>query len=380
MGILNIFNKKEEKVKEPETIKEEAEYLLTDANKEKVESNSFSIALNDLANLDGQFKEFSSMLQNVNFKNNGLYKITGLSNYGAIIDYFRDPKNKAKIKELKKLGFNPATIMITVMLFEVEKQILEVKEISESILSFLENDKESEVEADVKTLCRIIEEYKYNYQDEQYVNNNHKLVMDIERTSIKNIQFYLKQIKDEINKNSFIMTNKTIDTNQKKLERDFTYYRLSLYIYSFATFMEVMLLENFEKDFLLLKKKELDKLTKEYSDNYEEALKYVQKSADKSVQGNIISGIGSAGKAIGNLAEKVKVAKNKNIDAWFNENGDNLKNISKEMKDKYSLQFEEMSDAHTSMFIDKIELISKLYNDTKDIYFDKDKIYLEMMK
>lgn len=270
--------------------------------------------------------------------------------------------------------------MMTIVLFEIEKQIIEIKEISQDILNFLENDKESEIEADVKTLCNIIDEYKYNWQDDQYIHNNHKYVMDIERTALKNIKFYIKQIKDETSKNSLLMTNKTIETNQNKIEHDFTYYRLSLYIYSFATFLEVMLLENFNKDFLLLKKKELDNLTNEYINSYENAFKYIQKNADKSLQGNIISGIGSAGKAIGNLAEKVQIVKNAKIDTWFNKNGDNLKNISKERKEKLSHKFEEMGNPHTSTFIDKIELISKLYNDTKDIYFDKEKIYLEMIK
>ena len=124
-----------------------------------------------------------------------------------------------------------------------------------------------------------------------------------------------------------------------------------------------------------------DSYTKnEYMSTYQEALKYVHNSADKSVQGNIISGIGSAGKAIGNLAEKVKMAKDKNIDTWFSEGADNLKNISKDMKDKFSLRFEDMKDSKVERFVNKIELISKMYNDTKDIYFDKEKIYLEMVK
>ena len=374
MGIFDIFKKEEKKVFE--TTQEEAEYLLSNADKNKIESNSFSVYLNDMTKLNNHFQEFSNLFQNVDGKS--FYKLNGLSNYKSIIDYWNDPKNK--IKYLKKLGFNPATIMMTIVLFEIEKQIIEIKEISQDILNFLENDKESEIEADVKTLCNIIEEYKYNWQDDQYIHNNHKYVMDIERTALKNIKFYIKQIKDETSKNSLLMTNKTIETNQNKIEHDFTYYRLSLYIYSFATFLEVMLLENFNKDFLLLKKKELDNLTNEYINGYENAFKYIQKNADKSLQGNIISGIGSAGKVIGNLAEKVQIVKNAKIDTWFNKNGDNLKNISKERKEKLSHKFEEMGNPHTSTFIDKIELISKLYNDTKDIYFDKEKIYLEMIK
>ena len=383
MGIIDLFKKeKKEEVtqKEFETIKDESSYLLVDANKEKIESNSFSFSLNDLTTMGGQFKEFAGLFQNANSKNHGLYKISNFKNPAEIFAFFNDPKNKKAIKELKKMGFNPATILITITLFELEKEIVAIKEISDKILSFLENEKTSEIEADIETLNRLINEYKYNWQDEQYVKNNHKQVMEIERSSSANIRLYLKEIRSDLEKSSLIMTNKTINNNLNELEKHFIYYRLSLYVFGFATFMDVMLLENFERDYLNVKKEEIEAYKNEYMSTYQEALKYVHNSADKSVQGNIISGIGSAGKAIGNLAEKVKMAKDKNIDTWFSEGADNLKNISKDMKDKFSLRFEDMKDSKVERFVNKIELISKMYNDTKDIYFDKEKIYLEMVK
>ena len=383
MGIIDLFKKeKKEEVtqKEFETIKDESSYLLVDANKEKIESNGFSFSLNDLTTMGGQFKEFAGLFQNANSKNHGLYKISNFKNPAEIFAFFNDPKNKKAIKELKKMGFNPATILITITLFELEKEIVAIKEISDKILSFLENEKTSEIEADIETLNRLINEYKYNWQDEQYVKNNHKQVMEIERSSSANIRLYLKEIRSDLEKSSLIMTNKTINNNLNELEKHFIYYRLSLYVFGFATFMDVMLLENFERDYLNVKKEEIEAYKNEYMSTYQEALKYVHNSADKSVQGNIISGIGSAGKAIGNLAEKVKMAKDKNIDTWFSEGADNLKNISKDMKDKFSLRFEDMKDSKVERFVNKIELISKMYNDTKDIYFDKEKIYLEMVK
>lgn len=50
--------------------------------------------------------------------------------------------------------------------------------------------------------------------------------------------------------------NSIIEDIQKK----FGYYRLSLYIYSFSTFMEILLLGNYKNDYLLNKKEELNEL------------------------------------------------------------------------------------------------------------------------
>ena len=63
--------------------------------------------------------------------------------------------------------------------------------------------------------------------------------------------------------------------------------------------MEILLLGNYKNDYLLSKKEELDEL-----EVFNNALEYVKKNANKSLEGNVLSGLGSAGKAIGNLKEK----------------------------------------------------------------------------
>lgn len=365
---------------ENSSILEDASYTLSTIKKSELEENSFTFDLENLAKINDELKEFASIFQKKDNKGENLYQINNLKDPKAIISFFNDPKNKNNIKHLNKMGFNPATIMIAISLSEIEKEIIEIKSICNNILSFLENDKESEIEADVKTLIRVITEYKYNWQDEQYINNNHKIVMDIKRTGMKNINFYQKQIYENMKKKNIFMTNKTINYNQNELEKNFSYYRLSLYVYSFATFLEIMLLENFQKEYLLSKREEIETLSNEYINNYQEALKYVKKEANKSIQGNLLSGIGSAGKAIGDLSEKIQVIKNKKIDTWFNKNSDNIKNISQNMKNNFSLKFEEMNNPNTKIFIDKIKFINDIYNNVKNIYFDNKKLYLEIMK
>ena len=379
MGLFNKLKKSDNKV-EPKSISEESEYMLSSVKKENIENNSFSVALNSLININSEFNDYVSAFNSKSNKNNELCMISGFTGASEVIEFFKDPNNRAKVKDLKKLGFNPATIMITIALSQIERDLGDIKEISNNILSFLENEKQSEIQGDVKTLNRAIVDYKYNYDDEQYIDNYSSLMIDIKRTANKNIESYKNVISDEIKKKSLFMTNKTIDSNQNKLEKDFSYYRLSLYIYSFASFMEIMLMENFKKEYLMSRKEELELLSKEYKDNYDKAYDFIKEIAGKSVQSNLLSGIGSAGKAIGDLTEKVQMIKDKNIDDWFNKNGDNLKNMSQDMKDKFITKFEEMSNPNIKLFIDKIELISNIYNNTKNIYFDKEKVYLEMVK
>ena len=397
MGLFDVFKKnneieisnKEEKDeeikrenKENESIENDANYMLATVKEKDIKDNSLSVYISDLVGINDNFKEYyNAFSNNKNSKNNNaLYQISGIKGAKEVVDFFNDPNNKSKVKNLKKLGFNPATIMMTIALCEIEKDVNEIKEISKKILTFLESESEAKIESSVKTLNNLVNEYKYNWDDEQFININYNQVKNIKKEASDKIIQYQKLINVNIHKNSLIMTNKNIDEKQSELEKNFSYYRLSLYVYSFSTFMEIMLLENFKNDFLKSKIDELENLVKEYNDLYQKSLDYVSKSANKSIQGNVVSITGDVSKVLGGLLEKVDTIKEKKVDTWFNQKGDSLKNIGQDMKDKFKEKFEELSNSHIEIFINKIELISKMYNNTQNIYFDKEKIYLDMVK
>ena len=104
-------------------------------------------------------------------------------------------------------------------------------------------------------------------------------------------------------------------------------------------------------------------------------LNYIENSANKSLEGNLLSGIGSAGKVIGNFAEKVK---KKNIDNCFNDKGNKLQLTGQNIKDNYVIRFKEIENLHLDPFIDQLDMMDRIYNKTKEIYFDSEYIYLEM--
>ena len=384
MGLLDVFKKEEKTIddvkEDNDSIIIESSYMLSSIKEKDIENSSVSVYLDNLVNINDSFNKYKTAFTNKKDKKDNLLQISGFTGASDIIDFFSDPNNKSKVKNLKKLGFNPATIMMTIALSEIEKDVNEIKEFSKKILSFLESESEAKIESSVKILNELVSEYKYNWDDEKFINVNYNQVKNIKKEANDKIIQYQKLIRKSLNKKGIIMTNKSIGDNQDELEKNFSYYRLSLYVYCFATFMEIMLLENFKKDYLMSKKEELTKLNEEYNDNYQKALDYISSIADKSIQGNVLSITGNAGKTIGGLLEKVDTIKQKKVDTWFDKKGDNLKNKGQGMKDKFKTKFEEMSSSHLDIFINKIDLICDMYNNTKNIYFDKEKIYLEMVK
>lgn len=407
MGIFDKFKKKNEVVeqKENKVINEEDNkgnyslvemnnYMLSDVRKESLSNNTYSLSLSKLSEISPITVSTANNIKTImeqNPKTSGnLYRITNLGKNDSL-KAMRDGKTfwgsikksdgsstMAKLKEVNPnnvMALDPTVMMMSVALAGIEQELGEIKELSKQIFSFLEHEKESEIESDLEILNRSISDFRFNLEDEKYLINNHKQVMDIKRTANKNMLFYKKEIKDDLSKDKLFTTNNSMNSIIEDIQKKFRYYRLSLYIYSFSTFMEILLLGNYKNDYLLSKKEELDELDNEYSEVFNNALEYVKKNANKSLEGNVLSGLGSAGKAIGNLAEKVKI---KNVDNWLNEKGDNLKQSGQNIKDDFATKFDDMKESNSRPFINQIEKVDCIYNKTKEIYFDKENIYLEM--
>lgn len=404
--IFDRFIKKKEKIKKTEEILklekqkenyslvEMNNYMLADVRKEDIGKNSYILPVSKLLKISPIAIPVANHIQRITEQklnsSDKIYRITNLEKNDSL-KAMRDGKVfwgsikksdgssvMAKLEEvnpnhLKQL--DPTVMMMAVTLEIIRQELSEIKELSEKIISFLEHDKESEIESDLEILNRSIRDFRFNLENEKYINNNYKQVMDIKRTANKNMLFYKKQIKEELLKDNFITTENSMNYMIDEIQKKFKYYRLSLYIYSFSTFMEVLLLGNYKSDYLSLKKNELNELDNEYSEIFNNVLEYIKNNADKSLESNVLTGLGSAGKVIGSLAEIVKV---KNVNGWLNEQGDNLIQSGQSIKDRYSAKFNEMKESNSKPFIEQIDKVECIYNKTKEIYFDKDNIYLKM--
>ena len=72
--------------------------------------------------------------------------------------------------------FNPCLRMVAVALYSIEKDLKQIAETQQKILTFLEVENESQIEADVESLMGIVANYKYNWDNELSVTSSHNLV------------------------------------------------------------------------------------------------------------------------------------------------------------------------------------------------------------
>ena len=265
---------------------------------------------------------------------------------------------------------------MAVALFSIEQELGEIEDMQRQIISFLEIEKESEIEADVESLMSIIKKYKDNWDNERFVSGNHNQVLTYQNRARKNMLGYQKKIVESIGKKPHIVTQAGVKQAFASLEKEFKYYRLSLYTFSLSSLMEVMLSGNFKESYISGIRDELQQMSDAYRDLFEESSHYLEKLSNSAVDANVMKGIGTAGNAVGKFIGSIPLVKEGPVDEFLQDGGIHLKKSALDMEKDAVHRFASIGNPGTRMFMEKMDEMIQIYNRTELICFDDKKIYL----
>ena len=378
---------------------ETTENMLTDIRSITSDKPVRSVPIASLAALGGSTASLSPALRTVTetmtVNTQGLYMLANesvgdtlkLAKDGNFWGAFKTAEGKSKFAKLQTAGplsasttttipVDPATMMMAVALYSIEKKLGDIEEMQKQILSFLEIEKESEIEADVQMITNLIRNYKSNWDNEHFVASNHKLVIDIKRTALKHMNSYQKNTKAVMSKKQLLVDQNKVNGITVDLKKKFEYYRLSLYTYSLASLLEIMLSGNFKEEYIAGIKAEIEKYASEYRLVFDDASRYLEKLGSGAIDANLLGGIGTAGKKMGNLIGAIPVVKNGPVDEFLQDNGKKLEKKASYQKSKAVHDFATLGNPQTGMLIEKMQDMIGIYNHTEQIFFDRENIYL----
>lgn len=373
--------------------------VLLDVRTDISQSKSLSMPIAQLSTLGAGVASllpaFRTVAQTSTVAGEGLFRLANaavgdtlkVAKNGNFWGAFKTADGASKFAQLQSAGpiqatnsmvmpIEPATMMMAVALFSIEQQLGNIAEMQKKILSFLEIEKESEIEADIETLSNIIEKYKHNWDNEQFISSNHKMVIDIQRAARKNMVSYQKKVRDVIKEKKLLVLQNKIKTTLDELMKDFKYYRLSLFTFSMSSLIEIMLSGNFKEENILSIKEEIQKLSFAYRDIYGECSVYLEGMEKSSVESNLLKGVSATSKAVGKFIGSIPKIKDGQIDERLQEAGEHVSDKAKAIETDSIAAFAEMSNPGTSLFTEKMDDLIFVYNQTTDICFDSNNIYL----
>lgn len=228
----------------------------------------------------------------------------------------------------------------------------------------------------MKFLSDILNNYKYNWNNEKYKQNNHIKVLDIKQSSESKIDFYRERIQSKLKKKGFLKHNKKVEKETKALESDFKDYQLSVYLYAFSSFLDTILLESYDSQYLNSITNKITDYSFEYRELYGYSYSQIENESKHTIENQLVRWTSTASDYTGKAVGKIPIAESVKIEEALLKAGDSLKNMSKKKTNSVVQQLLDRQSSYVHTFIDSINDINKLYNKPLELFFDKENIYI----
>lgn len=376
-----------------------AESMLMDVKKDLDQPETFKIPIAKISSLGAGVASvvpsLNTITQTFTLDTKGLYSLANVgakdtlkvAKNGDFWGSFKTAEGKSKMLRLNEanplsgtsvttIPFNPATLMMAAALYSIDKKFDSIVDMQKEILDFLKLEKKAEIEADIETLMNIIKKYKNNWDNEKFIASNHKMVLDIQRTARKNMNFYQKDVNKILGGKNLIATQSSVKSKFESFSDKFKYYRLSLYTYSLASLLEIMLSGNFKEENISSVRNEILDYSNMYREIFGEGSEYLEKMSKISLEKNLLKGLGFASNTAGKAIGAIPVVKKGPVDEFLQDGGNKIKGNAADLEQKYIKEFSTIKSPGVQSITSQMDNMIAIYNHTSDIYIDSDNVYL----
>lgn len=272
--------------------------------------------------------------------------------------------------------YDPTSLFMAAALMEINKKLDAIQETQQEMFEYIRNKDKAELRGDLETLSDVLNNYRFNWDNAQYKNNKHILVQQIRNDAEKAIIQHRAQIKGKFESKSPIHIDKDVRDNAGAVRDELEEYRLSVYLYSFASFLEVMLLENFDPDYLAATAGKIEERSMAYRMLYTKAYDALESQADSSVRAVALGGLSSAMGFLGKAIEKTPVGDLTPIDEALQDASKGIGDFSRGVKRDMMRKITDARSSDVRPFVENIENVNRLYNEPSMLIADEDAIYV----
>lgn len=281
------------------------------------------------------------------------------------------------VTQVTTIPYNPTMIFMAIALMGIDKKLDCILETQQEIMEYLKQKEKSNLNGSLDTLYDVLNNYKYNWDNETYKTNKHILVQNIKHDAVKSIDFHKKQISNNLKKQSFLHSNQNVKNKIKTIYSELKDYQLALYIFSFASFIEVILLGNFDSEYLNSITHQIESSSLKYREIYTECYNIMEEYANTSMESYLLNGIVGVSKISGRLMSKVPVVSKSEIDEVLIKTSGRLEKIESNKANKTLKNITDARSSEVGLFVDNINRLNKLYNEPLEFLIDKENIYIK---
>lgn len=301
------------------------------------------------------------------FKNGQDYLGTALANGSNTI---------AGQSHLTPLMCNPTMLFMAATLASIDQKLDAIQVIQQEMLDIIVQKEKSALKGNLDFLMDVFNNYKYNWNNEKYKNANHGQVLTIRREAGQKIDFCREQIRKKLGKKMFLHQDKDVSKLLHQLQSDFKDYQMALYLYGFGYFLEILLQENYDSEYLSGISEKIDERSFQYRELYSAVYTQIESMSKSSLQTRMMKGLAVANKVTGEAIAKVPVLSKAPIDEMLIASSERLGMHEAKKVQATMMHLINHQSGCVRPFIDQINTIGRLNHQATTLIFNADTLYL----
>lgn len=280
------------------------------------------------------------------------------------------------LARMTQIPIDPTMLCMAVTIMAIEKKLDAILETQKEILAFLELKEEAKLKGNLNALADVMNNYKFNWNNDKYKDHKHILVQDIKREAEQSIILYCEQLTKALSKKSMFHSDQDVNATLNKTKSRLNDYQLALYTFSFSSFLEVMLLENFESNYLNSIACKIQEYSGDYTALYEKCAEKIEKDSKASLKGYAIKGLSKLSSGAGKIVEKIPVISKSQLDENLLKAGCILQDVYTNRTQNIMHKLADNQTDYISSFVENIHIIDNLFNQSMQLMFDSENIYI----
>jgi len=277
---------------------------------------------------------------------------------------------------MTQVPLDPTMLCMAVAIMAVEKKLDAIQEAQKEILAFLEMKEEAKLKGNLNALADVLNNYKFNWDNDKFKNHKHILVQDIKREAEQSIILYSEQLTKALSKKALFHSGQEVKATLNKTMARLNDYQLALYTFSFSSFLEVMLLENFDSKYLNSIASKIQEYSGDYTALYEKCAEKIEMDSKASLEGYVLKGLSKLSSGAGKIVEKIPVISKSQLDENLLKAGGVLQDVDTNRTQNVIQVLADSQTDYISSFVENIHTIDDLYNQSMQLMFDSENIYI----
>lgn len=343
---------------------------------------------------------FRTVTQTVQASGEGLYRITDAAGKAidasalfsfkdgtGLLGSFRDAAGELNQARLHLAGpqvaetvtcvpYDPTSLFIAAALMEINQKLDAIQETQQQMFDYLKNKDKGKLQANLEQLTEVMQSYRFYCNDEERMRSQRNLVIGIRKEAKEAIRHHQLVVIGFLKRAGVIHIDKEVRDKVDSVRFELEQYRVSVYLYAFSTFLDVMLHGNFEEDYLQSLAEKTEDESIGYRQLYTQAYDLIEADANSSVRAMALGGLSGAMGFLSKTIERTPIGDHTQISEALGEASKGLESFSEEMKTGMMNELIEASRNDVHPFIDNIKNISRLYNEPVMLFADEVAVYV----